>query len=77
LRASRSTGITALAAPYHSPQRPRKTLPFTAGKAFVTLPEMASPRQSAGATPAGEVISSRENKWLKEFRLALRGGLAT
>ena len=38
---------------------------------------MASPRQSAGATPAGEVISSRENQWLKEFRLALRGGLAT
>ena len=25
----------------------------------------------------GEVISSRENRWLKEFRVALRGGVAT
>jgi RNA methyltransferase, TrmH family len=31
---------------------------------------------SPGATNA-EVISSRENRWLKEFRVALRGGLAT
>ncbi|HYL09819.1 MAG TPA: RNA methyltransferase [Candidatus Acidoferrales bacterium] len=38
---------------------------------------MASTRQSTGTAPAGEVISSRENQWLKEFRLALRGGLAT
>ena len=39
---------------------------------------MTAARQSAGAAPAkGEVIASRENQWLKEFRLALRGGLAT
>jgi RNA methyltransferase, TrmH family len=29
------------------------------------------------APDAGDVISSRENRWLKEFRVALRGGLAT
>jgi TrmH family RNA methyltransferase len=39
---------------------------------------MTAARQSAGAAPAkGELIASRENQWLKEFRLALRGGLAT
>src|SRR5258708_32377997 len=39
---------------------------------------MPAARQSAGAAPAkGEVIASRENQWLKEFRLSLRGGLAT
>jgi RNA methyltransferase, TrmH family len=31
--------------------------------------------RSSGASPA--VISSRDNKWLKEFRMALRGGLPT
>jgi len=31
---------------------------------------------SAGAAVAG-VIESRENRWLKEFRMALRGGLPT
>ncbi len=39
---------------------------------------MAAARQSAAAAAAdGERITSRENQWLKEFRLALRGGLAT
>src|SRR3989442_6111700 len=39
---------------------------------------MTAARQSAGAAPAkGELIASRENQWLKEFRLALRGGLVT
>jgi TrmH family RNA methyltransferase len=33
-----------------------------------------SPR-SAGAATASSVITSRENRWLKEFRIALRGGL--
>jgi RNA methyltransferase, TrmH family len=36
----------------------------------------AAARSARGATNA-EVISSRENRWLKEFRVALRGGLAT
>jgi RNA methyltransferase, TrmH family len=27
--------------------------------------------------PAADLITSRENRWLKEFRVALRGGLAT
>lgn len=39
---------------------------------------MNATRQSAGGAAAGdERITSRENQWLKEFRLALRGGLAT
>src|SRR6266852_3167961 len=35
---------------------------------------------SAGSAPTAAeagVISSRENRWLKEFRVALRGGIAT
>ena len=32
---------------------------------------------NAGRGAAAEVITSRENKWLKEFRLSLRGGVAT
>ncbi len=36
---------------------------------------MASPGKAARSTNA--VISSRENRWLKEFRVALRGGLPT
>ncbi len=27
--------------------------------------------------PASDIITSRDNRWLKEFRIALRGGLAT
>ena len=34
-----------------------------------------SPRTPRQAPPHPSVISSRENKWLKEFRIALRGGL--
>jgi RNA methyltransferase, TrmH family len=30
-----------------------------------------------GTASSAEVLTSRENKWLKEFRVALRGGLAT
>ena len=37
----------------------------------------ASTASAAQGAIAGEVISSRENRWLKEFRVALRGGLAT
>src|SRR5438132_13438208 len=33
-----------------------------------------SPRPPAAGSPP---ITSRDNRWLKEFRLALRGGLAT
>jgi RNA methyltransferase, TrmH family len=35
-----------------------------------------TPRARATGTSAS-VIASRDNKWLKEFRMALRGGLAT
>jgi len=33
--------------------------------------------RSGGATAANDVITSRDNRWLKEFRVALRGGVAT
>jgi len=32
---------------------------------------------SGGVGPAGDVITSRDNRWLKEFRVALRGGVPT
>src|SRR2546422_3437033 len=41
---------------------------------------MATPGKAArNARPAGEpaLISSRDNRWLKEFRMALRGGFPT
>src|ERR1700746_1192191 len=41
---------------------------------------MATPSKAArNARPAGEpaLLTSRDNRWLKEFRLALRGGLPT
>jgi RNA methyltransferase, TrmH family len=41
---------------------------------------MATPvkaARNAGAASASSSISSRDNRWLKEFRLALRGGLPT
>ena len=41
---------------------------------------MATPSKAARAartSVAPDVISSRDNRWLKEFRLALRGGLPT
>src|SRR5690349_21116322 len=41
---------------------------------------MATPSKAArNARPAGEsaVLISRDNRWLKEFRMALRGGLPT
>ena len=41
---------------------------------------MATPGKAArSARPAGEptLIGSRDNRWLKEFRMALRGGLPT
>ena len=59
------------------------------GGMFVTLAGMAAMQKSSGnggrmgaavgaATAAGAgVITSRDNKWLKQFRMALRGGLAT
>jgi len=45
-----------------------------AGK-FANLLVMPTPGKSARTVNA--VISSRENRWLKEFRVALRGGLTT
>lgn len=49
---------------------------------FVTLTGMASspkPSKSANGTAsaASGVITSRDNRWLKAFRMTLRGGLAT
>jgi TrmH family RNA methyltransferase len=40
---------------------------------------MAAPVKAARNAPAGGagIITSRDNRWLKEFRLSLRGGLAT
>src|SRR3989454_11741349 len=41
---------------------------------------MATPGKSArGSRSAGEptLLTSRDNRWLKEFRVALRGGLPT
>src|SRR6202140_1736711 len=45
-----------------------------------TPPEAArnvgAPRSPAGRAPAG-VLTSRDNRWLKQFRMALRGGIPT
>src|SRR5258707_15172480 len=41
---------------------------------------MATPGKTArSARPSGEpaLLTSRDNRWLKEFRMALRGGLPT
>ena len=40
-------------------------------------PRYDPPRASREAQPSRSVISSRDNRWLKEFRMALRGGLPT
>jgi TrmH family RNA methyltransferase len=34
-------------------------------------------RAASSAAPAAGILTSRDNRWLKEFRLALRGGLPT
>jgi RNA methyltransferase, TrmH family len=47
---------------------------------FVTLPVMATPGKAAGhvrAANANSTLTSRDNRWLKDFRMALRGGLPT
>ncbi len=36
-----------------------------------------NPKTTASRAAATDFITSRENRWLKEFRVALRGGLAT
>jgi TrmH family RNA methyltransferase len=38
---------------------------------------MAEMRRGGGAGTRSEVLTSRDNRWLKEFRVALRGGVAT
>ena len=38
---------------------------------------MASVRGRGSAEPGADVIASRDNRWLKEFRVALRGGVPT
>jgi RNA methyltransferase, TrmH family len=49
---------------------------------FATLARMASPGKSAridasAPTAASGILTSRDNRWLKGFRMALRGGLPT
>src|ERR1051326_342405 len=36
-----------------------------------------SPRSNRTVTPSPGILTSRDNRWLKEFRIALRGGLPT
>lgn len=38
--------------------------------------QLSAPRSSAPSA-AANILSSRENRWLKQFRMALRGGLPT
>jgi TrmH family RNA methyltransferase len=50
------------------------------GRKFVTLRVMATPvkaARDARAASAAATLTSRDNRWLKEFRMALRGGLPT
>src|SRR5580700_2640990 len=49
---------------------------------FATLARMASPGKSgrsdaSAPTAASGILTSRDNRWLKGFRMALRGGLPT
>ena len=47
---------------------------------FVTLPVMATSgkvTRTARAANGSATLTSRDNRWLKEFRMALRGGLPT
>ena len=47
---------------------------------FANLQAMATPSKAArnvGARGESALLTSRDNRWLKEFRTALRGGLAT
>ena len=39
--------------------------------------DMASGKGRGSAEPSVDVIASRDNRWLKEFRVALRGGVPT
>ncbi len=65
-----------MAANYHSPRASRKTRPFTPGGAFASLLAMTPPGKLSQTLPSwgtAETIASRENRWLKRFRAALRG----
>ena len=47
---------------------------------FATLPVMATPGKASrrpDSPGAAALLTSRDNRWLKEFRVALRGGLPT
>src|SRR5713226_6762392 len=66
-----------MAANYHSPRAPRKTRPFTPGGAFASLLPMTPAGKLSQTLPssgATGTIVGRENRWLKRFRAALRGG---
>src|SRR5216684_2034092 len=52
----------------------------SAARSLLPSTVMATPGKAArNARPAGEppLLTSRDNRWLKEFRMALRGGLPT
>jgi TrmH family RNA methyltransferase len=59
---------------------PRSNANSPAKGKFVTLLLMATPGKTARSAPGGAapgLLTSRDNRWLKQFRLALRGGLPT
>src|SRR5467141_1773974 len=52
----------------------------SAARSLLPSTVMATPGKAArDARPVGEpaLLTSRDNRWLKEFRMALRGGLPT
>lgn len=60
--------------------RARREAPFTLAMPFATLFPMATggkPAKPPAPPDTGELLTSRDNRWLKEFRLALRGGVPT
>jgi len=66
-------------ATYHSTGDPRKAAPFTTACSFASLLVMPAVRpfgQSRDAA-AADLVTGRENHWLKKFRMALRGGGTT
>ena len=72
---------------YHTPATPCNAGVCRSAARFANLPFMpaqgkpSQPPQPGGArsrvAPPSGVLTSRDNRWLKEFRLALRGGLPT
>jgi len=62
-------------APVHPP--PDTTIHSRCAQSLLTsLARMSTPSKAPRANSSAP-ISSRDNRWLKEFRMALRGGLPT